>query len=62
MSTTTRRGTLRDMRHVTSDGTVRLRSEYARDVITPDPDRIAVVYGERHPLNCLCTPCIRVWQ
>ena len=41
--------TIRDMRYVTEDGTVRLRPAIARDVAEPDPVRIAEVYGLEPP-------------
>jgi hypothetical protein len=37
--------TLRDLRYVTRDGEVILRPDVARDVVDPDPERIAQVYG-----------------
>lgn len=37
--------TLRDLRYVTEDGQVLLRPAIARDVVEPDPVRIAEVYG-----------------
>jgi hypothetical protein len=41
--------TLRDLRYVAKDGTVLLTAAIARDVVEPDPARIAEVYGlEQH--------------